>query len=74
MNENEQHPITYKVWIEIEQFDTVTEDSHTLPGTPGGPIAEFPNYRHARIFVEALDRLLAMLNLEASAEFCRLNP
>ena len=39
MNENKQHPTTYKVWIEIEEFDTVTDDGHTLPGTY--PFTEF---------------------------------
>jgi hypothetical protein len=63
MNQNETHDPTYKVWLEIEEFDLATEDGYTLPGTPGGPIAEFTSHGHAKLFVEAVERLRDMLNL-----------
>ena len=51
---------TYKVWIEIEEYDTQTGEGETLDA-PGAAIAEFDSYEQAWDFAEDLTK---------SGEFC----
>lgn len=51
---------TYKVWIEIEEYDTETQEGKTLDA-PGAALAEFKAYEDAWEFVE---------RLTASGEHC----
>ena len=44
---------TYKVWIEIEEYDTETGDGVTLDG-PGGSVAEFDTYDEALEFADEI--------------------
>lgn len=42
-------PKVYKVWIDIEEYDTDTEDGQPCDA-PGGSLAEFATYEEAREF------------------------
>lgn len=44
---------TYKVWIEIEEYDEDTGDSVNLDG-PGASVREFDSLERAETFVEDL--------------------
>jgi hypothetical protein len=44
---------TYKVWIEIEEFDSETEEGQTLDA-PGASLKEFDSYEDAYKFAEGL--------------------
>ena len=43
----------YKVWIEIEEFDTESEEGHTVDA-PGGTLVELPTYKEAYDFANRL--------------------
>jgi hypothetical protein len=45
---------TYKVWVEIEEYDDVEEEGCTLDA-PGASVAEFDDYDDAYAFAERLN-------------------
>lgn len=47
--------ITYKVWLEIEQYDEDTEAGVTLDA-PGASLAQFRTYEEAYAFAESVQR------------------
>lgn len=46
---------SYKVWIEIEEYDHDTEEGQTLDA-PGASVADFDTYAEAWEFAEKLTR------------------
>ena len=49
---------TYKVWLDIEEYDSVTEDG-TNVDAPGAALAEFATHEAAYAFTEVLYRAFA---------------
>lgn len=49
---------TFKVWIEIEEYDDETETGQTLDA-PGAALVEFETYEEAYRFAERLDAIQA---------------
>jgi hypothetical protein len=64
-------PKTYKVWIEIEEFDEETGEGQTLDA-PGSSVTSFDNYDDARKFaatLQAVGETLADSNPESRLRF-----
>jgi hypothetical protein len=57
-----QKNITFKVWLEIEQYNEETGDGHELDA-PGSYLAEFQTYEEAWEFAERVTRLCEGINL-----------
>ena len=51
---------TYKVWIEIEEYDNETEEGETLDA-PGASVAEFKTSKEALEFAALLSNMAGFL-------------
>lgn len=51
---NSPHEKTYEVWIDIEEYDQLT-DCYTECDAPGGALATFDTYEEAYEFAEQID-------------------
>lgn len=56
-----QRNITFKVWLEIEQYNEKTGDSQNLDA-PGSYLAEFQTYKEAWDYAERVTRLAEGIN------------
>jgi hypothetical protein len=57
-----QKNITFKVWIEIEQYNEKKSDGQELDA-PGSYLAEFQSYEEAWEYAERVTRLAEGINL-----------
>lgn len=58
--------VSYKVWLEIEQFNPHTQDGVNVDA-PGGPLAEFDTYQEARDFAESVAQNMSLACLPGVA-------
>jgi hypothetical protein len=54
--------ITYKVWLEIEQYNEKTGDSQDLDA-PGSSLAEFDTYEEAWDYAERITHFAECINI-----------
>ncbi len=57
-----QNRITYKVWLEIEEYDDKTGRGKDMDA-PGSSLAAFDTYEEAWDYAERISRLAESINL-----------